>query len=480
MKKSLIGAVLALGLGLSPRASALDIASLRMSLIASDDNLESPDFGTGAHLGLHLRSPELAPGLRAEAELSLLLFANNAAGLSFRDNASYVRLSWTPASWSEGEGLAFTLLPLSSTRLYLGYEYPATWGRLVYSYRPLLGNAATVVGTGVPGLELRLAREHWYAFVAAKSALGINELAKENERLLLGLAGAGVDVLPPLRLEVAGTLTQHGVIPAFAASGIERRAHTAGISGRVLYHQGAPIGPSVDFTLYRGDPEVYEKLLAPESYPGGVSASVSLEATHLVQTLQDPAGGDTLTNRGADVLALQARLKVDFLRVHALGMYRSASFLTSEGPGIPPFRAFPQGGTTRPELLVSAGVDHHFAGTGLTPGLLVRAVLPSTTDALAPLLGGNNPPSGTPSREVVVRGPFELTVLPEGHVRQPILTAKATLRWDVGDNLSAIGEVFYTRDPNRTVFEDDEFGVARPVLAPPSSVGFGAVLQVRF
>jgi hypothetical protein len=475
LKKSLIGAVLALGLGLSPEASALEVAA-RLSLLASDDNLETRDFGTGAHLGLHLRSPELGAGLRAEAALSLLVFANNAGGLSFRDNASYVRLAWKPAAWSEGEGLALTLLPLSATRLYLGYEYPASWGRLVYGLRPLGGTG----GTGAPGLELRLARERWYAFVASKSVVSVNEIAYENERLLLGLAGAGVDVLPPLRLEVAGTLAQHGVIPVFAAQGVERRARTVGISGRVLYHQGAPIGPSVDFTLYRGDPEVYEKLLAPESYPGGVSASVSLEATHLVQTLQDPAQGDTLTNRDADVLALQARLKVDFLRVHALGMYRSASFLTSEGPGIPPFRAFPQGGTTRPELLMSAGVDHHFAGTGLTPGLLLRAVLPSTTDALGPLLGGNNPVPGTAAREVIVRGPFDLTVLPQGHVLQPVLTAKATLRWDVGTSLSAIGEAFYTRDPNRTVFEDDENGVTRPVLAPPSSVGFAAVLQARF
>jgi hypothetical protein len=50
----------------------------------------------------------------------------------------------------------------------------------------------------------------------------------------------------------------------------------------------------------------------------------------------------------------------------------------------------------------------------------------------------------------------------------------------VGTSLSAIGEAFYTRDPNRTTFEDDENGVTRPVLAPPSSVGFAAVLQARF
>ncbi|HEX8820113.1 MAG TPA: hypothetical protein VF794_09330 [Archangium sp.] len=478
MKTSLIRTLLALGLGLSLEASASDVASLRVSLLASDEDLESRDFGTGSHFGLHLRSPELGSGLRAEAELSVLISANNAAGLNLRDNASYVRLSWRPESWSEGEGLVLTFLPLSSTRLFLGYEYPASWGRDVYGFRPLLASGAPG-GSGVPGLELRLAREHWYVFAAARSSLEANALTRENERLLMGLAGAGVDVLPPLRLEAAGTLVQHGVIPVFAAQGRDTRARTVGVSGRILFHHGAPIGPSVDFSLYRRDPEVYEKLLAPEVYPGGVSASVSLEASHLVQTLQNPDMFDTTTDQGADVLALQARLKVDFLRVHALALARSASFVLSEVPGVPPFIAFPQDGTHLPELLVSAGMDHHFPGTGLTPGLLVRAVLPSTTNSLGYVMGGNNPPA-TGNRLVVLRGPNAFSVLPEGRERQPLLTAKATLRWDVGDSLSVIGEAFYTRDPNHTVFREDENGVAQPVLERPSSVGGAAVLQARF
>jgi hypothetical protein len=253
-----------------------------------------------------------------------------------------------------------------------------------------------------------------------------------------------------------------------------------GVSGRVLFHQGAPIGPSVDFTLYRRDPEVYERLFAPESYPGGVSTSVSLEATHLVQTLADPKVSGTTTEQGADALAMQARLKVDFLRVHALALYRSVSFVTSEGPGLPPFSVFPQDGTSWPELLVSAGVDHHFPGSGLTPGFLVRAVWPAMNEGPTAIFGGNNPPPGVESRPVIVRGPNELSFLPEGRERQPILTAKATLRWDVGDNLSALGEAFYTRDPNRTVFREGTDGVAELVLERASSVGFAAALQARF
>jgi hypothetical protein len=81
---------------------------------------------------------------------------------------------------------------------------------------------------------------------------------------------------------------------------------------------------------------------------------------------------------------------------------------------------------------------------------------------------------------VVLRGPNTFSALPEGRERQPILTAKATLRWDFGESLSALGEAFYTRDPNHTVFREDANGVSQPVLERPDSVGLATVLQARF
>ncbi len=472
LKKWLIGAALACGPILSsPEAHASELASLRVSLLANDDDLKTSDFGNVSHLGLSVRSPELGSGLRAEAEVSLLLYSSNAGGLGFQDNASFVRLAWRPESWGEAEGLSFTVLPLTSTRLHLGYEQPATWGRTVYS-----GYGSRSGIGGVPGLEARLTREHWYAFAAAKSVVGFNHSSLEAERLALVMAGAGVDVWPLLRLEAAGAFVQHGAIEAFANLGREERASTRAVSGRVLFHHGAPIGPSVDFALYRQDPEVFEKLFAPEVYPGGVSASVSLEATWLAQTLMDPdvaEGG--MGGQSAEAAALQARLKVDFLRVHALALHRSATFISSEVPGLPPFRAFPQDTELQSELLLSAGADYHFPGPGLTVGLVGRAVWPAAFDN-ASFLGI---PASTPSI-VVLRGPAELSVLPPGRERQPILLAKATLRWDFGSAFSALGEVFYTQDPNRTETEDGDTGIPEIVLRPSSTLGFSALLQARF
>ena len=442
----------------------------RLTLFASNDEVRTTNAATGLNLGLSVRALEFGPGLSAEAEVSLFALAGPQGQLGLRDNASFVRLSWRPESWAEGEGLALTVLPLSSTRLHLGYEFPATWGRFVYTLR------TSGAGNGVPGAELRLVRSWGYAFAAAKSTLEANERTLETDRLVMALAGAGVDVLPVLRLEAAGALAQHGQIPGLGAQGIERLSQTLGVSGRALYHQGAPIGPSVDFTLYRQDPAVYETLFAPEAYPDGVSASVSLEGTHLVQDLtsSDLPVGETAPV-GSDVLALQARLKVDRLRVHALGLYRSAMFLVSEVPGLPPFRDLRPADVQNATLL-TVGADYHLPRLGLTPGLLLRAEWPASFQATAlqdnvPVLVG---------KRVVIRGPSTVSLLPEGRERQPQLLAKATARWDPGSRVTVLGEVFYTYDPNRTTFRDDAVGIAQPVPEPPSSAGFSLLLQLRF
>ncbi len=448
----------------------------RLTLFAQDDNVDNTaDLLTGMHLGWSLRSPELMPGLRVEAELSLLAAASAQGVLGLRDNASFVRLVWRDEAWAETEGLSLSLLPLSSTRLHLGYEFPATWGRYLYTYQT--GNPGSV-----PGLELRLSRAWGDVFLAAKSATAANERTRELDRVMTGLAGAGVNVSPWLRLEVAGAFAEHGEINPLAMVDplTEHRSETLGVSGRVLFHRGVPIGPSVDVALYQRDPALYETLFAPEAYPDGVSVSVSLEGTHLAQTLV-VFGEDVVSTRpssvGADVLALQARLKVDRLRVHALALHRSATFLMAEVPGLPAFQ-FPAPDRTQADVLLTVGADYHVARWALTPGLLVRAQLPAVlegSDTLASV--------GVPARErqfVVLRGPNSLNVLPPGSMRRPVWLGKATLRRDLGSSIAAVGEVFYTRDPNQTEYEDDDLGVARPVLRPVSAWGFSLFVQARF
>jgi hypothetical protein len=61
-----------------------------------------------------------------------------------------------------------------------------------------------------------------------------------------------------------------------------------------------------------------------------------------------------------------------------------------------------------------------------------------------------------------------------------VLSAKATMRWDISESVTAVGEVYYTRDPNRVTFRDDATGVALPAYAKVDGLGFNAILQARF
>ena len=97
------------------------------------------------------------------------------------------------------------------------------------------------------------------------------------------------------------------------------------------------------------------------------------------------------------------------------------------------------------------------------------------------MLGGNNPPAGlVGQRTVVVRDVNLLTILPTDYDALPILSAKTTFRWDISETVAAIGEVYYTRDPNRTTFKDNVNGISEPSFEKEHGLGFNTILQARF
>ena len=103
-------------------------------------------------------------------------------------------------------------------------------------------------------------------------------------------------------------------------------------------------------------------------------------------------------------------------------------------------------------------------------------------------LGGNSPPPAlTGTRTVVVRDVNTLSILPATcgvddaiASPQPIISAKATFRWDLSESVAAVGELYYTYDRNRTTFRDDVLGVAQPSFEKPHALGFNMLLQARF
>ncbi len=499
-------------LSLSAPAWAGDFVDTRLSFVFADDNVlagagettpNSPaarlgagnannqfydtfntrfsGFETLSNVVLYKRAPAFFEGLTTEAALTILVLERPSGGVDLRDNSSYIRLNYTPPGWGEKEGISLTGFPVSADRFRLGYAYRISWGGSgVFTNR--------AAAEGVPGAKLQVTRDRWYAYLGGKTALVLNELILEKETLYGLMAGAGVDVLETLRLELGGGYFQKGIIPGLANQGIRAPVNAAGISGQAVYHVGVPVGTSVDFRLYRNDPDVYQRFFAPEQYPGGLAYSLSLEGSYLVQTLEDPDVFGRTVPQGASAVALQARAKVNFLRMHMLGLYRSLSFIQFDVPGLPPFRDFPDGTVLNPEMFIAAGADYHLKRLHFTPGFILGVQQPASFRSPEFPGGGNNPPPGlSGTRTVVVRDVNQLSILPETCGRdnavckaELIFSAKATFRWDLSETVAAVGEIYYTYDNNRTTFRDDVTGVAQPRFEDPHGLGFNTLLQARF
>ena len=486
-------------------ASAGDWVDTRISFVLADDNVlanagettpNSPPAGFGAgnqntqfydnfntkfsgfeslgNLVLYKASPSFFDGFNAEAALAINLLLKPGGVVSLADNSSYVKLNWRPAGWGEKENFSFTGFPVSSDRFRLGFAYRISWGgSSVFTSRAL--------GDGVPGARLQVTRDRWYAFFGMKTGLLLNDLILEKDRVYGFMGGGGFDVTDKLRLEVNGGYFQKGIVPGLANQGILAPVNALGGSFQAVWHVGVPVGTSIDFKLYKNDPDMVQKFFTPEVYPGGLSYSASIEASYLAQTLENPDVFAQTKLQRATAVALQAKLKFNFLRLNLLGMYRSLSFIQFDVPGIPPYKDFPRGTVLQPEMFVALGADYHFPRLHLTPGIIFGIQQPATFKTPRTVLGGNVPPPGfIGSRTVVVRDLNLLTILPTNYDAIPIFSMKVNAKLDISDYFALIGEVYYTRDPNRTTFRDSVSGIAEPSFEKEHAVGFNAIVQARF
>jgi hypothetical protein len=439
-------------------------------------NTKYTGFETLSNLVLYKAGDTYFHGLSAEAALALTLLvlaeANNpqTQATSLQDASSYIRLKYTPDTWNKDtEGISFTGFPLSADRFRLGYAYKISWGG---------SNIFPNQGNSVPGAKLQINKGNFYGFVGAKTTIIFNEQIHEQATNYGVLAGAGYDVLPVLRIEANGGYFQKGVNPEPQVLGTPVLAR--GASAQIVFHQGQPVGQSVDFALYKNDPNHYVNFFKPESYPGGLAATVSLEGSFLQQTLADPDNNGATKVQNASAAALQARIKFNKLRLNLLGEYRSLSFIQFNVPGFPPFFDFPAGTKQNPETFVAVGGDYYFQTPHLTIGAIGGIQNPSSFTS-SNQLGGNNPPadlSGT--RTVVVTDVNTFSVLPTGASATPVISMKATGRMQISDYIAAVGEVYFTIDNNRTTFKDDSTGVSEPSFEKPYILGFNLLLQARF
>ena len=486
-------------------AFAGDFVDTRISFVFADDNLlagpgettpNSPTAGFGAgnqnnqfydnfntkfsgfetlsNVALYKQSPSFFEGFTADAALTVLLLEQPSGGITLKDNSSYVRLMYRPPGWGEKENISFTGFPVSADRFRLGFAYRISWGgSSIFTSR--------AQNDGVPGARLQVTRDRFYAFVGMKTGQLLNDFILEKERVYGVMAGGGVDLTDTLKLEANGGYFQKGIIPGLANQGIVAPVTAAGGSSQLVFHYGVPVSGSIDFRLYKNDPDMYVKFFTPELYPGGLAMTVSVEGSVLAQTLENPDVFAQTKAQLAGAIALQANVKYNFLKVNLLGLYRTLSFIQFDVPGLPPYKDFPQGTELTPEMFIALGASYHFPRLHLTPGVIFGVQSPATFKSPNTVLGGNTPPAAlTGSRTVVVRDVNLLSILPTSASAIPIISAKANAKLDLSDYFSLIGELYYTRDPNRTTFRDSVAGIAEPSFEKEHALGFNVIVQARF
>lgn len=447
-------------------------------------NQASTGYETLAHLVLYKRMKSYFAHLDLEAALVIQLEnvvdeATWDTETQLQDDGSYLQLNYYfDAAAMSGDRIALTLFPIDSDRWRLGYAYDISWG----------GNVTWPTNTNpVPGFRLR-----WDFGAAANAGLGgyvlgglkaarlLNEDINEVDTYYGFLGGFGLDFGRTVMWEVNGGLFEKGVFPPQSVDseigGETMEAH--GVSTRVSWRSGLPVGDSVDFRLYRRDMANARRAVEPEPYDGGFSHVISLEATYREQMMLDWDDPDTTIYQPAMAGNLNLRFKYKVMRLHSDFVFRQMPYILFDVPGLAPYYAFPDDAEVTDEWFAAAGIDYYFAGPHLTLGVIGGYKHPATYQ------GPTDIPNAVGEQSIiVVRDIGDLEILPPGEDAYDIVTVKPTIRWDLADGFTLLGELQYTLDKNRTKYSDDERGVAERVFEEnnvTSIIGFSLLVQARF
>jgi hypothetical protein len=474
---------------LSANASVGDRPQYRLFF----DNLNSRFAGREnlAHLVLYRKMPGFLPNLETEAaivlrfDLAELSARNNNLNSAIYDSGSYLRLFYKTKKGEDGardQGFDLVLFPLDTDRFRLGYLYDISWGGTAQSINESI--FPRIVGSA-PGAKLQFWGDKWYAFAGFKTAQIVEyqqavasqdlDSTRVQQTNYGALGGAGVDFTSYLRADAGAGYFQQGRLEEGGVLGV--RTYTFGASGRLVLHDKMPVPASVDFALYRNDPNNPMVIFRPEQYtPGQVSWAVSLEGSHLEQSLKDFNAANATSLQGATAAALQGTVKIGYTRAQLTGLYRDLPFVVKNQPGFIPFNTMPNDAKISPEFFFALAVDHHFAGPRLTPALGAGLQLPATFSSSSVDDFGIDL-----TRTVVVRRQGNISQLPIGEGRVPIVQARASLRWDLSPMMNALLWAQLVRDNNGTFLGRTESGefLGRTFVSP-NFVGFGAAVQARF
>ena len=336
-----------------------------------------------------------------------------------------------------------------------------------------------------PGLPIT---KKFYAFAGFKTATIIQpqqvlnpggqndvETVRVGETNYGFLGGAGVDPVENMRFDVGAGYFQQGKFDLQDLRG--RDVYTYGFSGRLVVHHKMPVPQSVDFLLYKNDPNKPMVLFSPENYEGDQFAwSVSAELDYLKQHLKDFDVPGATKDQGAVAAALQGVLKAGYLRFSATGIYRNLNFVVRNVPGFIPFETLPSSAKSDPELFGALAADYHIPSLHLTPGIGGGLQLPAT------FRSEFSDGGIAAQRVIVVRQQGDESILPYNKDRTPILQARVALRWDLSPMFAIVAWAQYVRDNNGTlVVRDSNEGTASlRKFQSPDRFGVSTAVQARF
>ena len=434
------------------------------------------------HLAMYARAPGFIPRINTEAALVLrfdlgqLTTGSGNLNQALYDAGTYLRVSYALSSSRPTDALALTFFPFDTDRFRLGYLWDLSWG----------GNDVFPRRVGPsPGMKLSLdvgALSLWAGFKTASIVVPLEvvtssrdiEIVRVEETQYAALGGIGVRVNDMFRIDLSGGWFGQG---RFDFAGVRGQpVYIVGGSARAVLSQGLRTSQSLDMMLYRNDPTSPFVAFAPETYtPGRVQWSVSAEATAIAQNLAD------ISNPGRTALqpglagAIQARLKYGYLGVGLTGLYRDAAFLLRNVPSFIPFQTFPSDAQVDPEYFVAGQVDYAFTAAHLVPSLIVGMQFPATFRSTV------SEGSLQSLRTLVIRRAGNFSILPPGEGAVPILSARASLRWDLSTIMAGVVWVQYVADANATLLQVDSTGTRQVrIFQSPDQLGFGITMQARF
>jgi hypothetical protein len=431
------------------------------------DNYETKYTGyeTLSHLVLYKKMPSYFENLTTEATLAILVMVLSEYSVGFGDSGSYIRLTYAFDNEEKSkQNLQMTLFPYSSDRFRLGYSYQISWGGsdIFPKQDPDINKK-----NPVPGVKLQLNYNDLYAFLGAKSSLlqrkrDLND-PTELEAFWGFLGGAGYDS-GFVRAEVNGGFFRRGLNPNNSVIG--EPVDTAGLSVQLGLHRGLNIGRSIDFALYKNDPNEIESFFKPEEYGSGLSWVVATEFTNIYTKLEDADKLGNTTYQRAVAADINLKVKYNYTKISLDGVYKDLAFILLNVPSLTPYQSIPRSLSTSPAIFYAIYLDQHIPSIHLTPGISFGMEWPAYFK--------------DQSTVTVVRSISDRNSLKTGDDIKPILATKLSTKLDFSEMLAMIFELRFQIDNNMTTFKQDINGDVILDYTEPYLLGFNLVFQGRF